>query len=159
MRTRALGWWAGRTTREQRLLLVMAALLAVTLVWFGIVRPLDDALAAARARHTAAITAEAAVRGQADAITALARARPPRLAIPVRVFVPETAAAAGFTVARSDALEPDGVSMAIGSARPVAFFAWLDGLRARGLIVEALTATPNPDRTLSVQFTVREPSP
>ena len=155
MRTRAYSWWSLRTTREQRMLLVMFAALAAALIWFGVVRPLGDALAEARARHARAITAEAEARGRADAIAALARARPPRLDIPVRVFVPETAAASGFTVQSADAFEPDGVSIVIGSARPAAFFTWLSGLQSRGLVVEALSATPNPDRTLSVRFTAR----
>lgn len=150
------GWWRLRTTREQRLLLVMGALIAVTLIWFAIVRPLADALTDARARHSRAITAEAEARGQADAIAALARDRPPRLDIPVRVYVPQVAAAAGFTVQRADPFEPDGVSIVIASARPAAFFTWLAGLQARGLVIEALSATPAPDRTLSVQFTVRQ---
>lgn len=154
-RTRALGWWAGRTTREQRLLLAMAAILGATLIWYGIIRPLDDALADARARHTRAITAEAEARGTADAIAAFRRARPAGLTIPVRVFVPETASAAGFTVTRADPFEPDGVSIVMASVRPPAFFTWLSGLQSRGLVVEALSASPNPDRTLSVQFTVR----
>lgn len=158
MRTRAYSWWRLRTTREQRLLLAMFALLGVTLIWFGIVRPLGDALADARARHTRAITAEAEARGQAEVIAALRRNRPPRLDIPVRVFVPRAATAAGFTVARADAFEPDGVSVVISSVRPAAFFTWLAGLQARGLVVEALSANPNPDRTLSVQFTVRSGS-
>lgn len=158
MRTRALSWWAGRTMREQRLLLAMFALAAVTLVWFGIVRPLDDALVEARARHSRAITAEAEARGRAEAIAALGRNRPVRLDLPVRVFVPQAAEAAGFTVGRADSFEPDGVSMAITSAKPAAFFTWLSGLQARGLVVEALSATPNPDRTLSVHFTVRSGS-
>ena len=115
----------------------------------------EASIAEARARHARAITAEAEARGRADAIAALARARPPRLDIPVRVFVPETAAAAGFTVRSADAFEPDGVSIVIGSARPAAFFTWLSGLQSRGLVVEALSATPNPDRTLSVRFTAR----
>lgn len=154
-RTVAIGWWAQRTTREQRMLLAMFAVLAGTLLWFGIIQPLGDALAAARARHSAAITAEAEARAQADAIAALGRNRPVRLDLPVRIFVPRAATAAGFTVARADAFEPDGVSIVIASARPAAFFTWLSGLQARGLVVEALSATPNPDRTLAVQFTVR----
>ncbi len=158
MRTRALGWWAGRTTREQRLLLVMFALAGVTLIWFGIVRPLDDALTDARARHSRAVTAEAEARGQADAIAALGRNRPPRLELPVRILVPQSAGAAGFTVQRADAFEPDGVSIVIGNARPAAFFTWLSGLQQRGLVVEALSASPNPDRTLAVRFTVRSGS-
>ena len=154
----AYAWWTGRTTREQRLLLVMAGAVATTLLWLAVIRPLSDALADARARHTRAITAEAEARGIADAIAAAGRNRPARLDVPVRIFVPETATAAGFTVQRAEPFEPDGVSMVIGSARPAAFFTWLAGLQSRGLVVEALTATPNPDRTLSVQFTVRSGS-
>lgn len=157
-RAQALSWWAGRTTREQRLLLAMAALLAATLVWFGLIRPLDDALAEARARHGRAITAEAQARGTADAIDELRRTRPPPLDLPIRVFVPRSATAAGFTVARADAFEPDGVSIVIASVKPAAFFTWLSSLQARGLVVEALSASPSPDRTLSVQFTVRSGS-
>ena len=163
MRTRAAlgglgGWWRLRSTREQRLLLVMGALLAITLIWFAIVRPLADALTDARARHTRAITAEAEARGQADAIAALARQRPARLTLPVRLFVPQAATAAGFTVERADAIEPDGVSIVIGSAKPAAFFTWLSGMQRRGLIVETLSATPSPDRTVAVQFTIRAQS-
>lgn len=155
MRAEAYSWWRLRTTREQRMILAMFAVLAVTLVWFGVVRPLDDALAAARARHARAITAEAEARGQADAIAALAKTRPPRLDLPVRIFVPQSATAAGFTVANANPFEPDGVAITIASAKPAAFFTWLSGLQARGLMVEALSTTANADRTLSVQFTVR----
>lgn len=150
-----VSWWRGRTTREQRMLLVLAALLGATLVWYGIIRPLDDALVDARARHTRSITAEAEARGVADAIAEYRRTRPARLDIPVRVFVPQTASAAGFTVTRADPFEPDGVSIVMASVRPAAFFTWLSGLQSRGLVIEALSASPNPDRTLSVQFTVR----
>lgn len=155
MRTRAIGWWALRTTREQRLLLAMFALFAIAILWFGIIRPLDDALADARARQQRAVIAEAEARAQANAIAVFRRNRPPTLDLPVRIFVPQSASAAGFTVSRADPFEPDGVSIVIGSVRPAAFFTWLASLQARGLIVEALSATPSPDRTLSVQFTVR----
>lgn len=155
---RAYGWWRLRTTREQRLLLAMSALLAATILWYGIIRPLDDALAEARARHGRAVIAEAEARGRADAIVALRRNRPPGLDLPVRVFVPQSASAAGFTVARADAFEPDGVNVVISSARPAAFFTWLSGLQARGLVVEALSVNAAPGRTLAVQFTVRSGS-
>ncbi len=157
-RSGVVGWWRGRTTREQRMLLAMSALLGATLIWYGIIRPLDDALADARARHGRAITAEAQARGVADAIADLRRTRPAGLDLPVRVFVPGAATAAGFTVTRSDPFEPDGVSIVMASVRPAAFFTWLAGMQSRGLVVEALSASPNPDRTLSVQFTVRSGS-
>ena len=62
-------WWRLRTPREQRMLLAMGALLAVTLAWLLVVRPIDDALADARARHARAVIthAEALTRALGDA--------------------------------------------------------------------------------------------
>ena len=60
-------WFDGRSLREKRLLLVMGALLVVTLLWGGLLRPLGDGLSSARERH-----ADAVIRlGEAQAIAAL----------------------------------------------------------------------------------------
>jgi len=50
-------WWRERTLREQRLLLVMFALIALALGWLLVIRPLSDALDAAQTRHAEAVTA------------------------------------------------------------------------------------------------------
>ena len=41
-------WFAGRSLRERRMILVMLALLAVTIVWGGIILPVRDGLSSAR---------------------------------------------------------------------------------------------------------------
>ena len=54
-------WFAGRSLRERRLILVMVALLAVTIVWGLVIRPVRDGLSSTRERY-----ADAVVRAPAD---------------------------------------------------------------------------------------------
>ena len=48
MTQRFQAWYRERSLREQRLLLLMFALLAVTLLWLGIYLPVQDALSVQR---------------------------------------------------------------------------------------------------------------
>lgn len=143
-------WWRLRTPREQRLLAVMLALLALVVVWLLAVRPLADALDAAKARHADAATALAQARARSGAAHASAAARqpPPR---PLDAFVSRTAAEAGFAGARVTARGPAGASIAIDAARPQAFFAWVRAMERQGLAVEGLRASANQDRTIAVE--------
>lgn len=150
-------WWRMRSPREQRMVAIMVGLLALVIAWLGIIRPLDDALADARARQARAVLALADARGQAQAIRALERGgTPPPPSVPVQIFVAQRASEAGFTVAR---LEPEGankVNVVIDAARPQAIFSWAADLERRdGLVVERMTARANADASLSVQIAFR----
>jgi general secretion pathway protein M len=147
--------WLARTKRERWLLGVMLALVALVLVWLAILRPLSDLLSAARQRHGEAIAALADARSQAEAIAALERNRPAPFAGPIDAAVAGAASAAGFQLS---GLQPEGagrVSLAIGAAKPQALFGWVGALEAQGYIVQSLTATSNPDRTLSARIVLR----
>ena len=149
-------WWRGRTTREQRLLLVMFALLAVVLLWLLIVRPLGDALSRARERYADAALELAETRAQARLIGQLESNGPTRLAEPIDSLVNRAATEAGFPVARLDREGEGQATLVLASVRPQAFFGWLSQMESgRGLIVERLNTTTNSDRTLSVQVTFR----
>jgi general secretion pathway protein M len=149
-------WWVARSQREQRLLLVMGGLLAVVLAWLLVVRPLGDRLSEARERHGAAVVALAEAKASAAAIGRLERVRHPPLDGPPELVIGREANQAGFRVSR---LQPEGagrVTVAMESARPQAFFAWVRAMEAdKGLIVDRLSASSNSDRTLSVQVTFR----
>jgi general secretion pathway protein M len=147
--------WLARTARERWLLGVMLALVALVLVWLAILRPLSDMLSAARQRHGEAVTALAEARSQAEAIAALERNRPAPFAGPIDAAVAAAASQAGFQLS---GLQPEGagrVSLAIGAAKPQALFGWVGALEAQGYIVQSLTATSNPDRTLSARIVLR----
>lgn len=152
-RLRAL--WLARTPRERWLLGTMLALVALVLAWLLILRPLGDMLSAARQRHGEAVADLAEARAQAAAIGGLEKNRPAAVAGPADAAVAAAASAAGFQLS---ALQPEGpgrVSLAIGAAKPEALFGWVAQLEAQGFIVERLTATSNPDRTLSAQILLR----
>lgn len=151
-----LGWWRGRTGREQRMLLVMGALAALVLFWLLVIRPIDDALSEARERHGKAVIALANVRAQAELVAGLERNRPPDLGAPLDSILMGAAAEAGFQVARIDSKGSRQATLTIGAVRPQAFFGWVGQMETtRGLIVEALSATTNSDQTLAVEISFR----
>jgi general secretion pathway protein M len=149
MKAQLLGWWRDRSVREQRMLLVMVALLAVTILWLGIYRPLQLGLSNARERHQAAVVRLGEVRAQADALRGRRAAAP---AGPLAELVTRAAADAGFANAT---VAPQGdrrVSVSIPSARPGPVMGWIAGLEAQGVIVERFSARTNADPTLTVDL-------
>ena len=155
MSARLKALWLARTPRERWLLGVMLALLAVVVIWFLVLRPLGDMLSAARERHGTAVAALAEARSQAAAIAALERGETGRPAQPVETAVAAAASDAGFQLSTLQAEGPGRVSLAIGAARPQALFGWVGALEAQGYVVERLSASSNPDRTLSAQILLR----
>lgn len=147
--------WLARSPRERWLLGVMLALVALVLVWLLVLRPLADTLSASRQRHGEAVAALAEARSQAEAIAALERNRLAPFAGPIDTAVAAAAASAGFQLSGLQAEGQGRVSLAIGAAKPQALFGWIAALEAQGYIVETLTATPNPDQTLSSRIVLR----
>lgn len=151
MKAQFLDWWRGRSVREQRLLLAMFALLAVTILWLGIYRPMQDALSNARERQQQAVIRLGEIRAGVAAV----RGRPAAgLPGPLLAVVSQSATEAGFANA---AVTPQGdrrVAVSIPSARPAPFFAWIASLEARGIVVERLSARANSDPTLAVETTL-----
>lgn len=148
MTARFLDWWRARSLREQRLLLAMFALLAVTILWLGLYRPIQNALSAARERHHEAVIRLGEARAQADALRGLKGLA--RVSGPLAAVVTQAASDAGFANA---AVSPQGerrVSISIPSARPAPFFSWIAGLETRGIVVEHLSSRANTDQTLAV---------
>jgi len=149
-------WWRTRTVREQRLLLLMGALAALTLSWLLVIRPLGDAMSDARERHGRAVVALAEVRAQAALVAQLQTAQPVALAQPLDLLLARAASEAGFQVTRIDRQGSVQATMFIDAVRPQAFFGWVGQMESsQGLIVERLNAIPNRDQTLSVDVTFR----
>jgi general secretion pathway protein M len=149
MKAQLLGWWRDRSVREQRMLLVMVSLLAVTILWLGIYRPLQLGLSNARERHQAAVVRLGEVRAQVDALRGRRAAAQTG---PLAELVTRAAADAGFANAT---VAPQGdrrVSVSIPSARPGPVMGWIAGLEAQGVIVERFSARANADPTLTVDL-------
>jgi len=148
-------WWTGLSLREQRMMLVMFALLAVTILWLGILWPVERALSSARERQAAAVIAHAQVAAKVDAVRDLRRAAPPRLAGDLAAIVSQSAADVGFVLGTIEAQGSNKASLSIAAARPTAFFSWLHDLEARGIVPETVRARANSDRTLNIEAVLR----
>ena len=147
-------WWRERSLREQRLLLVMSALLAITILWLGIYRPVQAALSSARERHQLSVVTLGEARAQAEALGQLSKADALGPTGPLAPLVTQAANEAGFANAT---VAPQGdrrVSVSIPSARPAPVLSWIAALEARGIVVERLTARANSDPTLTVDATL-----
>ena len=97
-------YWSERSTREQWMLGVMFALLAIVILWFGIALPLDRAQRDARAALVEATDRNAAIRAAADQLKALPR-NPAGggSGVPLDQYVGQSAGEAGLTLERAQA--------------------------------------------------------
>lgn len=151
MTAQFMTWWRERSLREQRMLLVMTALLAITIIWLGIYRPIQAGLSNSRERHQEAVVRLGEVRAQAEALRGAGTARLP---LPLATLVTQSAAEAGFANAT---VAPQGdrrVSLSISAARPGAVLPWLASLESRGVVIERLVARANADPTLTIDATL-----
>ena len=147
-------WFIGRTRRERYMLLVMAGLMAVVVVWLGIILPVNDALAASKRRHAEALEAEATIARQVATIRSL-RGNTSPLPAPLATVVTQSASEAGFAGAQVNPVGREAVDVAIPAARPQALFAWIEGLRGRGIFPVSVAMRAAEGQTVSVELRLR----
>jgi len=146
-------WFAGRSLREKRLLLVMVALALLTLIWAAIVRPVGDGLASARDRHRDAVVRLAATEGAIESLKAAGKPVP--LSGTLADIVRGRADQAGFTIATLDEQAGGRVHLTIQSARPALLAGWLARLEGAGILVDAATLRDNGDRTVGADLVLK----
>lgn len=148
-------WFATRSRREQWLLAIMVALVALVLIWLAVIRPVGDALSSERARHEDAVIRLGTTSAQVAAIRDADRHRPPPVTGGLADTVRTRAGEAGFTLASLEADGPDRVRIAIASARPAALVPWLARLENAGVLVDTASFTDNRDRTVAARLTLK----
>ena len=153
MMDRLATYWAERSTREQWMLGVMFALLALVILWFGVAMPLDRAQRSARDTLIEATDRNSAIRAAVTLLKALPRTPTGTgPATPLDQFVGQSAGEAGLTLERAQAQGNDRMEIAIASVRPIALFSWLSGLESQGIRVVTMSARPSPTAgSVSVQ--------
>lgn len=155
MMVRLRNWFEGRSLRERRLLLVMAALAVLTLLWAVVIRPVGDGLSSARARHADAVTRLGETQAQVATLREIQRTRARPLTGTLADAVRGEADQAGFALASLDQDGPDRVRVGIQSARPAALVAWLARLERIGILVDAAALTDKGDKTVAVALTLK----
>lgn len=145
-------WWEGRTIREQRMLAVMAVLVAATLVWLLIIRPVGLWREAAGERRLQAASDLFDVRAGARQLAATpGSARASIDAQGLEPLVRQTAESSGLVI--TTGMDPSGrLGFRISNASSSAVFGWLATLQtAHGINVRSLGVIENTDATLQVE--------
>jgi general secretion pathway protein M len=145
-------WWRDRSPRERWLVGVMLALLAATLVWLGLLRPL------AAARRSAQDDAVAAQARQADAaaLVSAIKARPAATYAPVLDILNRRLVEAGLQPARLEAQGEGQAVLEIAAINGRLLTGWASALEQRdGLVIDELTASRNPDQSVKARLLVR----
>lgn len=149
----ARAWFDGRSLRERRMILIMLALLALTIVWGGIIRPVRDGLASARERHADAVIRLAGTESELAAIKAAGRQVPltGSLADAIRL----RADAAGLPIGSLDEPGAGRLHLVIPSARAAALARWVAQLERAGVLIESANWRDNGDATVAADLVLR----
>lgn len=154
--TSARAWWAGRSLREQRLLLVMGALITAVLLWFAVITPALNWRAGAAERRAGATADLALIEAGAARITGGASSMDAtRLQAAAR-----RAADSGGVNAVFNPLD-DSLGFSVNGATTAVLFGWLAALHAEhGIEARVLTVSENADATLNAEgLLVGPPTP
>ncbi len=154
MTARLKARWAMLSLRERGLILVMVALLALVLLWLGLIRPVQDGLARAEADHVIAVDRAARIGAVAAALKGV-RGSPPRLDGAIDQVVAQSAGEAGFTLDSANLEGPDRLSIAIGAAQPAPLRAGRGRLEAGGIGGETSIVDAGAGGTVSARAMLR----
>ena len=116
-------FWTERSVREQQLLLVMAALFAVVVLVFVIIRPLASAKTAARDRLDRVTVEAGQIAAAVETLRDARKGAPAPLTGTLVLAVSQSATTAGFTVSTLDPQGEDRVGIMLPSAKSPALFA------------------------------------
>jgi general secretion pathway protein M len=149
-------WWQARAPRERTLLAVLGVLIAATLLWLGLWRPITSGLEAGWVRQGEATDRAAAINGRLAALK-LSGERKANPGVPLGQRVTQSVSEAGFTLDRAAPQGADGLAITIASARSSALLGWLARLESAGVIVETISIAPGAATgVVSVQAVLRE---
>lgn len=148
-------WFTGRSLRERRLILVMLGLLAVTIVWGLVIRPVRDGLSSTRERYADAVVRAGEAERELAAVKAIQRRQPRPVQLPLADEVRARAQAAGFALATLEPEANDRIRASIATAKAGALMAWIGNLENDGVLVDGLSVRGNGDGTVAAQMTLK----
>ena len=143
-------WFVARSKREQRLTLLMLAIALPVLAWLLVVRPLSAAYDDALQDHLAGVDRHGRVLALAEAARST-QSRPVEASeADLQLIVTEAAGQAGIALQGATANGANAVDVTVAGGRATALGQWLAQFEARGITVQQMTMTPQPDGTVTM---------
>jgi general secretion pathway protein M len=147
-------WFAARSLRERRLILVMVALAVVTILWAGVIRPVRGGLSDSRERYTQAVVRLGEAEAALAQVKAIQRRQLPTPNGALADVVRARAGSAGLTLAALDAESPDRVRVSVATIRAGALTQWIAALEGEGVLIDSLTVSGAGGNAVSAQMTL-----
>ena len=145
-------WFGNRSPREQRMLLVMLAILVPLLIYLLLVAPLSAAYRSALEEHLEAIDRNGRVKALAEGSTNAPAAQFPQVS-DLSLYLTDNGRQRGIEAsARGNAGQ---ARVTVAGATPAALLAWLSGLESAGLALDDVRIAPAGDGSVSASFTTR----
>jgi len=151
----ARNWFAGLSQREQILVGIAGLLLAGLVGYYGIARPMVDAMASAEERYGNAVERQARIETKVAALRQPAEGQAARFSGAIDAFVSQSAGETGIAVASVTPQSDKRVAMMVESAKPTALLGWLARIERDGIAVESLSIDPAGNGTVSANLTLR----
>ena len=146
-------WYGQRSPREQRMLLVMAAIGLPLLLWLALIVPINRAYDRALERQLEAVDRHSRILGLAERAKSAPALRPAPVA-DLGLFLTDSARQAGLTVAPSAAPTPGSSLVTIAAASAPAALEWLRQLETSGYVVSDVSIAPAADGSVAVTATI-----
>lgn len=152
--------WAGLTTREQKLV-ALAALLALGVIFWLLMRPALALGMDVSGAHQAAVEREGRVAAKAALLRLPASAAPSvggTLAGGAEQYFAQSASEIGLSLSRNEQ-RGKALHIAIADGKAPVVMHWIAGLEAQGFIVDALTITPQADGSAALTADLHRAQP
>lgn len=157
MIVRVTEWYAARSTREQRLILLMLVIALPLLAWLLVVQPLGRAYDAALDRHLESVDRNGRVRALAEGARSGSSAPAAAAGQDLGMLVTESAGRAGLTIAANESAGAGSAKVTIAQAPSAAAMQWLRELESGGVRIEELRMAPADQGLVSVTVRLARP--
>lgn len=148
-------WFQLLSSRERIFIWILIALIVATVGYYGILRPLSNAIEESKQQYIVAIEREVRIKSKVALLSQPNEALKRPVTGALDDFLSQSAGEAGFAVGSIDAQNDGSVNMSVQSAKSTALFGWLARIERRGISPTTVAITPATNGTVSANLRLK----
>jgi general secretion pathway protein M len=148
-------WYAALSRREQVMVGVLGALVALTVLVYGMILPIGNWYDSANERYRLAVENSSRVMARLAVLERGGTRQVAGSGEPVNLVLATDASELGLELSSNQAQGNQSATIVIPSATPPAFFGWVAQLERQGIILQSLNMRPGQGGTVAINATFR----